>query len=46
MKIGYVYISKSVLYIGVTNDLVKRVYEHKRHVFKNSFSDKSKTNKK
>ena len=38
----YVYIltnaTKSVLYTGVTNDLVKRVYEHKQHLDKGSFT--------
>ena len=38
MKRGYIYIvtnsTNNVLYIGVTSDLVKRIYEHK-----NSFID-------
>ena len=38
----YVYIltnaTKSVLYTGVTNDLVKRVCEHKQHLDKGSFT--------
>ena len=36
MKKGYVYIltnkTHSVLYIGVTSNIVKRIYEHKTHV--------------
>ena len=40
----YVYIlsnsHKNVIYTGVTNDLVRRVYEHKHHLDKGSFTSR------
>lgn len=43
-KGGYVYIMtnkhKTVLYIGITSDLKKRVWEHKNHVYPKSFTDR------
>ena len=41
---SFVYImsnkSRSVLYVGVTSNLEKRVHEHKQHVVKSAFSNK------
>ena len=38
----YVYIltnhHKNVIYTGITNDLVRRVYEHKNHLDKSSYT--------
>ena len=43
MKNGYVYIlsnkTDEVLYIGVTSDLVRRLYEHRNHLIE-GFTDK------
>ncbi|HRO42208.1 MAG TPA: GIY-YIG nuclease family protein [Flavipsychrobacter sp.] len=43
-KGGYVYIMTNahhtVLYVGVTANLLHRVYQHKDHTLKNSFTDK------
>lgn len=41
---GYMYITtnknKTVLYVGATNDIVRRIMEHKKKIYKNSFSAK------
>ncbi len=43
-KGGSIYIltnkNKTTLYIGVTSNLVARIWEHKNHAFKGSFSDR------
>lgn len=42
MNKGYTYITtnknKTVLYVGATNDIIRRMNQHKNKTFKNSFS--------
>ena len=44
MKSGFTYIMTNkhhtVLYTGCTTDIVKRVWQHKNHYYKGSFTDK------
>ncbi len=44
VKCGYTYImtnvNKTVLYVGVTSDLEKRITQHKTHYFKGSFTSR------
>ena len=41
---GYIYIManvhRNVLYIGVTSDLKSRIWQHRNHFYKDSFTDK------
>lgn len=41
---GFTYImtnkNKTTLYVGVTSNLENRIFEHKNHLFRNSFTDK------
>jgi len=34
-----------VLYTGITNDLIRRIYEHKHHLDRGSFTDRYNVNK-
>lgn len=37
--------SHKVLYLGVTSDLQRRIFEHREHLLKGSFSDRYNTEK-
>ena len=41
-KGGAIYImtnkNKTTLYVGVTSDLKRRIYEHRNHIYKNAFT--------
>lgn len=43
-KGGYVYLltnkHRTTLYVGVTANLPHRIYEHKNHIYRNSFTDR------
>jgi putative endonuclease len=43
-KGGYVYLVTNKhltsLYVGVTSDLAQRIYDHRNHNYRNSFTDK------
>ena len=48
-KNAYVYFmanaTNNVLYVGVTNNLERRVWEHENHMYPNSFTEKYKCHK-